>query len=150
MKQSTSYCALIAAVAVVIVIAGSAPHLLSDDGNSFLKGFVNHELLSILGVILAITLGSAAQLHLTFNKIEEDYQRLNALSNSRRSVHGSAFWLIGFFIFAILSVLTKPLIAKNAWSQALFNGVGIIILIAYVLILIDLLKTAFSIGPKNG
>jgi hypothetical protein len=36
---------------------------LSDD-NTFLKNFVNQELLAVLGVIVTITLASAASLHL--------------------------------------------------------------------------------------
>src|SRR5205085_344338 len=105
MTKSIAFCTLIGSAVIVVVLAAVAPNLLSDEGNSFLKGFINHELLGTLGVILAIIVGSAGQLHLTFNKIEEDYKQPNALNSSRRSVQSAAFWLIGLFLFAIVLVL---------------------------------------------
>lgn len=73
---------------------------------------MNHELLAVLGVILAITLASAAQLHLTFNQIEESYQDKGGLSRSRRRVHSAAYWLIGLFLVAVLLVVVKPLLGS--------------------------------------
>jgi hypothetical protein len=148
MKQSVAICILVACSTVVIVVALVAPTILSDAGNSFLKGFVNHELLSILGVILAISLGTAAQLHLAFNKIEEDYRAPGALSKPRHSVHTSAFWLVGLFVGAIFLVAVKPLLAKAPWSEALFNGGALIILGMFVMSLVDLLRTAFAVEAK--
>jgi hypothetical protein len=148
MSKTVAYTALIGSFVTVIVLAVGAPSLLSDNGNGFMKGFVGHELLAILGVILAITLASAAQLHLTFNKIEEDYKQKNALNSSRRAVQSASYWLIGLFMFAVGLVVIKPLLAKEPWSQTIFNGLAIIILLAYVFALIDLLKTTFAISPK--
>ena len=147
MNGVIAYSSLIVGAGITVALAICAPALLSDN-NGFLKGFVGNELLAVLGVILAITLGTAAQLHLTFNKIEEDYKQRNALNTSRKSVQSGAYWLIGLFLFALLLVVVKPLLALSEWSQTLFNGTAIIVLIAYVLALIDLLKTAFAIRPK--
>jgi hypothetical protein len=61
---------LIVYVAVAICVASTQPHWV-DDSNPFLKNFVNHELLNLLGVILAITLASVVNIHFEFNKIEE-------------------------------------------------------------------------------
>lgn len=147
MNKAIAYSSIIVSAGIVTALAIGAPELLSD-GNSFLKGFVGHELLAILGVILAITLGSAGQLHLTFNKLEEDYKQRNALNVSRAAVQSAVYWLIGLFVFAVAVVIVKPLLAKAEWSQTLFNGLAIIVLIAYVLALVDLLKTTFAIRPK--
>lgn len=148
MNRAVAYAVLIGSVVVVLALAIGAPLVLSDGNNSFLKGFVGHEFLAILGVILAITLASAAQLHLTFNKIEEDYKQKNALNTSRQAVQSAAYWLIGLFVSAVVLVIVKPLLAKEAWSQTIFNGFAIVLLLAYVLALIDLLKTTFAISPK--
>lgn len=148
MKQSVAISILIACATIVVVIALVMPTILSDDGNYFLKNFVNHEFLAILAVILAISLGSAAQLHLTFNKIEEDYGERGALNNARRSVHTSAYWLVGLFVAAVFLVVIKPLLAKAPWSQALFNGGALVIMILFVMELVDLLKTTFAVEPK--
>ena len=61
-----------AALAVVLICAIYNPSYLSDK-NEFMHHFVNHELLALLGIIMTITLASAASLHLEFNKIEERY-----------------------------------------------------------------------------
>lgn len=147
MNKTISYCALIVCAGVVAVLAAAAPSVLSDDKNSFLKNFVNHELLGTLGVILAITLASIAQLHLAFNKIEEEFQRAGGLSRTRRSVHTAAYWLISLFVIAIALVVIKPIVAHEAWSQTIVNGAAILVLVWNVLILIDIMRTAFAIKP---
>ena len=57
--------------------------------NPFLKGFVNPKLLSFLGVIVTITLASAANLHIELNKIEEAAGK-SAFVNTRVSIKRSA------------------------------------------------------------
>ena len=61
MTRSIAYCALICAVAVVAICAIYNPSILSDQ-NKFTREFVGHELLGLLGIILTITLASAANL----------------------------------------------------------------------------------------
>jgi uncharacterized membrane protein len=134
------------AVAVVVICAIVVPNLLSDS-NTFLHNFVNHELLAVLGVILTITLASTAQIHLEFNKIEERYKKRNALLRARRGVRAAAFFLLFLFLFAVLIVVTKPMLAHAPWSQTLFNGAAIVIIIWDVLILIELTLTIFGIAP---
>jgi hypothetical protein len=72
-----------------VICAVAQPSLLADS-NGFLLNFVNQELLAILGIIMTITLASAASLHLEFNKIEEKYQKVannqDAAGRKARSV----------------------------------------------------------------
>src|SRR5690348_3187621 len=146
MTKSIAYCTLIVTMAMVFVLAAYAPAVLSDN-NSFLKGFVTSEILNVLGVILAITLASAGQLHLSFNAIEERYQRVG-LSRSRAGVHRAAYFLIGLFIAAVIVVVVKPLLAKDEWSQTILNGFALEILLWNVLILISLTQTTFGMKAE--
>jgi len=70
MTRNIAISSLIAALAVVLMCAIYNPSYLSDK-NTFMHHFVNHELLALLSIIMTITLASAAQLHLEFNKFEE-------------------------------------------------------------------------------
>ncbi len=146
MSRSIGYCALMIAAALVLMCAIAAQNVLSDL-NEFLRHFVNQELLSILAVILSITLASTAQIHLEFNKIEERYQKRNALVKTRRGVKTAAFCLIFLFLMAVLVVVLKPLLANAAWSQTIFNGTALIILLWDILILAELTMTVFGITP---
>lgn len=147
MNKTIGYCALIAFCVLVLIVSLNAPELLSDK-NSFLVNFVNHELLAVLGVILAITLASAAQLHLTFNQIEESYHQKGGLARTRARVHSAAYWLIGSFATAVVLVVVKPLLAGPAWAQSLFNGAALFILLCNILILISITQQTFLIEPR--
>jgi polyferredoxin len=146
MTKTVAYVSLIVAVAIVIMCAIGAPDVLSDS-NKFLEGFVNHELLAVQAVILSITLASTAQIHLEFNKIEERYKRQNALIKTRQNVRTGAMFLIFLFLLAVVIVVAKPLLAHAPWSEALFNGAAIVVLVWNVLILADLTLTVFGIPP---
>jgi hypothetical protein len=146
MSRTVSWCILICASALVLTLAASAPNVLSDDGNLFLKNAINQEMLAILGVILAITLASAGQLHLTMNQIEER-QGEAFLSKTRANVHRTARWLIGLFCIEVGIVLVKPLIAKADWSQTIVNGFAIVVVLWTVLMLVSLTNLVFAIQP---
>jgi len=142
-----AYCTLIVSAGVVIVLSAYAPLLLSD-GNRFLHEFVNHEFLSVLGVILAITLASTAQLHLTLNQIEERYKQVGGLSRTKAHVHRAAHSLIWLFVAGVTVVVLKPILATQPWQQSLFNRGAIFIIVWNVLILVVGTRTIFKIKPK--
>jgi hypothetical protein len=144
MSRSVGYFVLGISLALVAILAIFRPSTLSDH-NLFLAGFVTHELLSILGVILAITIASAGQLHLTLNEVERLYKSPGAFNKTRRGVHSAAYVLIGLFLAALAVVLIKPLVPSAEWSQSIFNGLAVVILIWNALILISITQTIFAI-----
>lgn len=144
MNKTISYVLLFLIAAVLLVAAFSQPYILSNQ-NEFLANFVNHEFLNVLGVILAITLASAGQLHLKFNEIEERYDQKGGLSKTRRGVHQAAYWLIALFLLAVVVVVAKPVVTSNPLSEAICNALAIFILVWYVLLLISLTQTTFKI-----
>ena len=85
MNKTVMRCIVICAVAVWIILSLAVPWVLADT-NAFLKGFVNPKLLSLLGVIVTITLASAANLHIELNKIEEAAGK-SAFVNTRVSIN---------------------------------------------------------------
>lgn len=147
MNKTIAYCSIIASSAVMLVISVVRADLLSDS-NAFLKGFVNHEFLNILSVILAITLASAANIHLAFNTIEERHNTQGALSKSRFNLRKAAYWLIGLFLGGTAVVVLKPISCSGQTCEALFNSMALVILLWQVLILVSLTRLVFLIEPE--
>lgn len=145
MNKIVARCVFISSIAVYIVLSISAPWVLGDK-NEFLKNFVNHEFLNLLGVIVAITLASAANLHLEFNKIE-DMAKREILPRTRAKVKLSSIWLIALFALGFLTVTVKPLIPYSEISTSLVNGIAVLIVIFNILVLIDLTQLVFRIEP---
>src|SRR5262245_21062879 len=123
MTRNIAICSLIAALAVVLICAIYNPSYLSDK-NEFMHHFVNHELLALLGIIMTITLASAAQLHLEFNKFEEK-MRKRFLTKTRQGVIHGAFGLIFGFLLAIAVVVLKPLLPHSEGAEAIANGLAL-------------------------
>lgn len=147
MNRTIAICATLAWIGVWLAIVVAAPWMLSD-ANEFLNGFVNHEFLGFMGVIVTITLASAANLHIELNKLED---RLNAtlFTRTRRDLRHSAFSLIAALIAAIILVILKPILSCGERAEAGLNGVAITILLASIMILIDLTQAAFSLSTRD-
>lgn len=146
MSKPVSYCILIVSAAIVVVLSAVVPNLLSDQ-NAFLKGFISDGLLDVLGVILAITLASAGQLHLTLNQIEERHKR-HIFGRMRGGIKMAASWLIILFVVAVIIVVAKPLCARTAAIESLFNGFGLFVLLWNVLLLVSLTQGIFAIKSE--
>lgn len=145
MKQILSFVFLIVSLACVVCVSAYAPRWIDDD-NTFLKAFISQDLLSILGVILAITLASASQIHLKFNDLEERAGKF-FLSNSRKEVKQASYALLFSFVLAVLLVIVKPLFVAHNLGVSFINGFGIWLLFFNILILFDITAGIFSVGP---
>lgn len=148
MGRGLSYTVLFVSAVGLTVISVVKPSFLSD-ANGFLKNFINENLLNMLGVILAITLASVANIHLAFNRIEERYEKPDGLTKSRTNLKKAAYWLIGIFVVGCIIVAVKPLAASTEVGQAIFNSAALLMLIWHVLILISLTELVFKIGPET-
>lgn len=145
MSKTLFYLILVVFAATSIVLVAVRPDWVSDQ-NTFLRDFVNHEFLNLLGVILAITLASVANMHLEFNKIEERFQRAG-LSKSRQNIKKAAYWLIGLFVAGVTVVTLKPLFGQGAVGEGVANMAALLIVLWHVLILIILTQLVFAIPP---
>ena len=145
MKVNVLYVYLLAIAITLISITIFSPAWVSDD-NEFLKGFVNHEYLNVLGVIFAISLASLSQAHLSLNRIEEDRQK-EYFNETRREINKAAFLLIGLFALAFVIVVGKPLACTTQTDAAIANSLAIFILTMYVLVLLDITMAMFDLKP---
>jgi len=145
MRQNLSIFFLSLAAACIVCISAAAPRWLNDD-NSFLKTFISQDLLSILGVILAITLASASQIHLKFNDLEERAGK-RFLSNSRNEVKEASYCLLFSFIAAVFLVIIKPIVVSHNFGVSFINGIGLWILLLNIIILFDITAGIFAVGP---
>lgn len=136
--------ALIAIATLLTSVCVAMPSVLSDTGNSFLKGFVNQELLATLGVIVSITLVSAGGLHIELGKLAKQLS-IN-LDRERQAVRYSAYLLIGLLVCALVLVVLKPVLAVTDRQTAFANGFGVFLLVWAISILYDLTRAAFSIN----
>lgn len=146
MNKAVAVCGLIVSLATVVWVAAWAPRWI-DDHNEFMAGFINHEILSILGVILAITLASASQIHLKFNEIEERAGK-RLFRVSRHEVESSCYHLIISFVAAVALVFIKPLCKEHHFAVALINGLCLWLLLYNIAILFDITSGIFAIDAN--
>jgi hypothetical protein len=143
MSKTVPYCILIAMVTVIIALSAATPTVLADS-NTFLQKFVDEGLLDVLGVILAITVASAGQLHLSLNQAEERHGKI-IFTRTRNGVRQATYMLIALFIAAVVLVVIKPMLAAAPWAQSLFNGFALFIVLWNVLLLLSLTQGIFGI-----
>lgn len=112
------------------------------DGNGFLGGFVNHEFLNFMGVIVTITLASIANLHIELRKKEREAGE-EFLAKTRVAVKKSAFSLIWALFLSVVLVVVKPLLPEADVWRAIANTFSIAIILWGILVILDITKLAF-------
>lgn len=144
MSKTIAWTTLIALTAVLISASICSPYYLTDEGNAFFKGFVTWELLSFLGVLVTITLASAANLHLELNKMEE--RTGDGFGEARVAVRQCAYSLLVLFAVAFILVMIKPTLAGQHMNAAV-NSTAILIVVFNLAVLADLTMAVFRIPP---
>jgi hypothetical protein len=134
---------MVVSVGVVISLSSCCPWVLSDS-NQFMKQLIGPELLSVLGVILAITLASTAQIHLAFNKVEEDHNK-TVFDAARSELRQGSYSLIGSFAVALAVLLMKSVMHFSEVAISLVNGSLVILLVFNLLVLTDITRTVFAL-----
>lgn len=142
----------IVALVLWISISGSVvtwiPKAFSDE-NAFLAGFVNHEFLSFMGVIVTITLASAANLFVELTKLEERHNK-ELFPSTKTDVRHSAYALIGALVAAVVVVIAKPwLSVLGDRGEAAANCAAIGVMAFAILLMVDLVQSAFGLDPKG-
>lgn len=145
MNKTFAVCAFFCLVTAVVILTFTMPSVLSDE-NSFLKNFVNHEYLGFMGVLVTITLASAANIHIELNRYDEALGK-SAFERSRADLRHSAMALIIALCVALATVFTKGLIPDVAVWQAVVNGVALITIAFSIVTVVDLTLAAFRLTP---
>lgn len=142
MSKILPWTILTATAAGLLALSLCRPQWLNDD-NAFLRNFVNHELLATLGFIAAVTLASAASLHLELNRLEDATGQ--TFPRSRLSVCRSAYSLLILFGVAVGLVVVKPLLPAVPIAAALANSFALLIIYFYLSVMWDLIATVLAI-----
>ena len=139
-------CSIVVSFLAMILVVIFAPHWLSDS-NGFMKKFMTHEILNIFGVILAITLASAAQIHLEFNRLEERWGS-RKLEKARDEIKQGSIFLVIVFGLSVVLLILKSILDSYERLQAGFNGFLLLLLLANMFTLLDMLNTVFVIKSQ--
>jgi len=122
------------------------PHVLAN--NNFLTGFVNHEILAIMAVIMTISIASIATIHIWFNELEEKHGQ-RVFGKARREINHSAFVMIWLFVGQLALLIIRSMFLENVTAISLFNGVSVLLLLASVITLLDVMGTVKSLTPTD-
>jgi hypothetical protein len=137
---------LISLVTILTVISFTQPWML-DDRNSFLKAFVGADYLATLGIIVSITLASAANIHLHLNELADDTG--HRFQRTRTSIKRSCNSLVWSFVAAIVVVTIKPLLPVAPYNVAMANALALIIIYFDASIMLDLVRTSLAIPTRS-
>lgn len=132
---------------MLLTAAFFAPWLLSDSGNTFLKDFLDNDLLSVLGVITALANASILSIFLHLNFLED---KVNfKATHTRRSLRLSAVSLIVVFLVAFAVVILKPIVPEGEKLNAIMNSIGILLVIFALSVLRDITLTVIKIPSQT-
>jgi len=139
---------------LLIVLAGvlsamsiCAPEILTK--NNFLTGFINHEILNILAVIMTIAIATISIIHIWFNELEEKHQK-KVFGKARREINQSAYWFIWLFLTALVLLIARSLPNfESETAQSFFNGAILLVLLTSVITLIDVMGVVRALTPEE-
>lgn len=127
-------------------VAICQPQYLSDS-NKFLSKFIGEQIISVLGVILAINFASLAQLHLSLNKLEEENSR-ETFQKARSEIKSASRYMISLFAVSGIVLVIKGAACAGEKCQAVFNALELFILCMFVAIMIDIVESVFDLPPN--
>ena len=121
------------------------PSVLSDQ-NRFLQDFLDNDLLSVLGFVAAVTLGSLGGTYLQVSRVEIALQK--DLSAAKAALKLSAGSIVIAFGFSFVLLVVKDLLPVKEVYQAVANASAIVIVYVYLEILWDITFTTFRVGDE--
>jgi uncharacterized protein YacL len=139
---------LIVTAGVMLALSICAPTILAK--NSFLMGFINHEILGIMAVIMTISIASIATIHIWFNELEEKHQK-RVFGAARREINQSAFTFIGLFVAQLVCLFVRsiPIFENSDTAISVFNGISLLLLLCSVITLWDVMAVVRALTPAD-
>lgn len=132
---------------LLMAISVHHSHLLSDEGNPFLRDFLDNDILSILGFMTAVGSAASMTILIKLNDLEDDTEA--RFMRVKKSLKASSVSLIFVFLVCFVALIFKPIVAKDQVGQALFNSVGIGCVFFCFSVLRDLTLTVFGTPTKR-
>lgn len=133
--------------AVLLAVSALYPSAFSDGGNSFLKDFMDNDVLSVLGFITALSNASILSIFLHLNYLEDEVEFI--ATNTRRGLRLSAISLVVIFLAAFAIVILKPILPAWEVASAIANALGILLVVFALSVLRDITLTVIKIPSKR-
>ena len=141
---------LIVTGGVLLVMLICGPAVLSK--NAFLVGFINHEILSIMAVIMTISIASIATIYIWFNELEAKHER-RVFGAARREINlvGPAFAFIALFVGQLICLFVRslPIFTNSDIAVSIFNGISLLLLLSSVITLWDIMAVVRALTPED-
>jgi hypothetical protein len=139
---------LIVTAGVMLVLSISMPSVLAK--NAFLMGFINHEILGIMAVIMTISIASIATIHIWFNELEAKHE-MRVFGAARREINQSAFMFIALFVAQLVCLFIRslPIFEASDIAISLFNGLSLLLLLGSVITLWDIMAVVRALTPAD-
>ncbi len=139
---------LIVLAGVLVSTVVCKPYWLSK--NTFLAGFVNHEVLTLMSVILTVTLAAVANAHMSLNRIvarrfNGNEELKSAANNVKRQMKHNAWFIFWGFVVTIIVLLIKGMNTENDMIVAISNGVVVWTLFLFIMCMYDIYQVIFGI-----
>lgn len=123
------------------------PEYLSDDGNKFLRDFLDNDILSVLGFITAVGNAATLSIFLHLNSLEDEVKF--KANRSKKSLKKSAISLVYAFLIAFFAVTIKHPISNSPHWTAFINSIGVACVFFSLSVLRDLTLFVFGIPTKT-
>lgn len=133
--------------AVLVTTSYFAPNYLSDSGNSFLRDFMDVDVLSVLGFVTALSNASILSIFLHLNYLDDEVEFTG--TRVRRSLRHSAVSLVAVFLLSFVIVVVKPILPQHENLSALMNTFGILCVVFSLSVLRDISITVARIPSKR-
>lgn len=138
--------ALIVLSGLLSSISICRPPILSD--NEFVRGFVVHDALNIMAVIMTIAIASIATIHIWFNELEAKHEA-KVFGAARREINHDAFLLIWLFVGELALLIVRNYFDGNQTAISLFNSGALVVFLCSVITLIDIMNVVRALTPPG-
>lgn len=134
--------------AVLASIVVCKPEWMSD--NTFLKGFITFEILSLLAVILTVTLASVANIHLAINRIiakhlSGNFAQVKVAEEIKAEIKSNAWTIFYSFFFAVAILFIKGLSEADTLIVSTCNASMLWILFLNLMCILDIYRVIYGI-----
>lgn len=123
------------------------PTYLSDQGNPFLREFMDNDILSVLGFLTAVGNAATLGIFLHLNKLEDETNF--KAKRTKISLKKSAVSLVYSFLIVFVVLVAKNWLPSKELYSALANSVGVAMVFFSLSVLRDLTLTVFGIPTKK-
>ena len=140
--------ALIGFAVVLASLVICKPEWLSD--NTFLKGFITFEILSLLAVILTVTLASVANIHLAINRIIARHlagntAQIRVAEEIKTEIKSNAWTIFYSFFFAVGILFVKGLNEPDQLIVSVCNASMLWLLLLNLMCILDIYRVIYGI-----